>query len=63
MPIVHECSLPDCRTLTMGDVCLEHERRRELEPRQPVRRLASKVLLPVVALAGAAAGAALRSRV
>ena len=25
VPIVHACSHPDCSTLTMGEVCLEHE--------------------------------------
>jgi hypothetical protein len=25
MPIVHECTAPDCHVLTMGAYCLEHE--------------------------------------
>ena len=26
MPVVHECAREDCKTLTMGELCLEHER-------------------------------------
>ena len=25
MPVVQTCSYPDCSTLTMGELCLEHE--------------------------------------
>ena len=25
MPVVRTCSVPDCSTLTMGELCLEHE--------------------------------------
>jgi hypothetical protein len=25
MPVVHPCSYPDCETLCMGDLCIEHE--------------------------------------
>jgi hypothetical protein len=25
MPLVHPCSEPGCSTLTIGDLCLEHE--------------------------------------
>jgi hypothetical protein len=25
VPIVHQCSHPDCETLTMGEFCVEHE--------------------------------------
>jgi hypothetical protein len=25
MPLVHECARDDCRVLTMGEYCLEHE--------------------------------------
>ena len=25
MPIVRPCAHPDCRTLTMGEYCIEHE--------------------------------------
>jgi hypothetical protein len=34
MPIVHECTAPDCHVLTMGAYCLEHENVGELEPRE-----------------------------
>jgi hypothetical protein len=26
MPIIKQCTDPDCPILTMGDLCLEHER-------------------------------------
>ena len=29
MPIVHECASEDCKVLTMGEFCLDHERRDE----------------------------------
>jgi hypothetical protein len=25
MPIIQQCTAPDCLILTMGDLCLEHE--------------------------------------
>jgi hypothetical protein len=31
MPIVHECAAPDCRVLTMGRFCLEHEDVEEMQ--------------------------------
>jgi hypothetical protein len=61
MPIVHECMHPGCRTLTMGELCLEHERRRGPQRSRP-RLIARKALLPLVALAAAAAAAVIRSR-
>ncbi len=32
MPIVRSCSYPGCSTLTMGEVCLEHELEPLVEP-------------------------------
>jgi hypothetical protein len=29
MALVHECAAPDCRVLTMGPYCLEHEQAEE----------------------------------
>jgi hypothetical protein len=26
VPLVHACAAPDCTTLTMGELCLQHER-------------------------------------
>lgn len=26
MPLVHECSADNCKTLTMGQFCIEHEK-------------------------------------
>jgi hypothetical protein len=51
VPIVHPCAADGCTTLTMGDLCLEHEAAAEpeAEPRRP-RGVA------VAALVGAVAG-------
>jgi hypothetical protein len=37
MPIIHQCTDPDCPILTMGDLCLEHEHA------DPATRLGSRV--------------------
>ena len=47
MSIVHECSAENCRTLTMGQLCVEHEKdevfedffARELESRAVCRQI------------------------
>ena len=31
VPIVHPCTHPDCETLTMGDLCVEHESNGQLD--------------------------------
>jgi hypothetical protein len=31
VPMIRECSEPDCHVLTMGECCVEHELRREKE--------------------------------
>lgn len=31
MSIVHECSAEDCKTLTMGQFCVEHENSKVLD--------------------------------
>lgn len=37
MPIVHPCAHPGCETLTMGELCLEHE---GVDPPEAVEALA-----------------------
>ena len=61
MPLVHPCSAPDCPTLTMGRLCLDHEREAAL----PAAAASLRTLpLPLAALLGLAAGllAALATR-
>jgi hypothetical protein len=59
--IVHPCSRPDCQTLTMGELCLEHELLRDGSQPHP-HRLLPRVVTASVLVAVAAAGALLRTR-
>ncbi|HXH97330.1 MAG TPA: hypothetical protein VNH40_08990 [Gaiellaceae bacterium] len=61
MPIVHPCSRPDCQTLTMGELCLEHELLRDGTRLQP-HRLLPRIATASVLVAVAAAGALIRTR-
>jgi len=55
VPIVHQCAAPDCKVLTMGLLCLDHER--ELGAPAGVRRVARRTLrLPRSAARPAASG-------
>jgi hypothetical protein len=56
MPLVHECSEPGCETLTMGRLCIVHER----ETPRPIVRLATAAAAAV--LAGFAAAFLARAR-
>lgn len=60
MPLVHECGHPECSTLTMGPLCLAHERQ-ERAARPPRQRLATLPFL-AAALAGVAAAFLARAR-
>ena len=59
MPIVHPCSAAGCSTLTMGNLCLEHERVVVAEPSK--RSVARAALIGVAA--GLAAALLARARV
>jgi hypothetical protein len=48
MALVHECAAPDCRVLTMGDYCLEHEQA-EASARMPDLLIDAIKLRPVTA--------------
>jgi hypothetical protein len=61
VPIVHHCARPDCQTLTMGELCLEHELRRDDAQLHP-GRLLPRVATATVLVAVAAAGALIRTR-
>jgi hypothetical protein len=57
MPLDHPCSEPGCSTLTIGDLCLEHE---QLSQERLTRRfvsLSKRFSAPAVALAVAAVAA------
>ena len=41
MPMVHQCTRPGCRTLTMGERCLEHEQHADVPA--DVRKLFPRV--------------------
>jgi len=57
MPLVHPCSDPGCSTLTIGDLCLEHERRAQERLTKRVVALARRFRAPAFALAVAAVAA------
>jgi hypothetical protein len=65
MPVVHPCSEPACGTLTMGDLCLEHEqlvgKRLTIRIGALSRRLSAPALALAIAAAAALAGRASRS--
>jgi hypothetical protein len=59
LPMVHACERDDCDVLTMGRLCLEHERQEQVPSRgQSVARLATAFVL----VAAGVAGATLRAR-
>src|SRR6266702_4581815 len=57
MPLVHPCSEPGCSTLTIGDLCLEHEQRAQERLTKRVVALSRRFRAPAVALAVAAVAA------
>jgi hypothetical protein len=63
MPIVHSCAKPDCETLTMGRLCLEHEQQDDPRLRSRIEQLLPRLTTASALMAAAAAGALLRSRV
>jgi len=61
MPLVEPCSEPGCSTLTMGDLCFEHEQRAQKRLTKRIVALSKRFRAPAVAL-GVAAVAALVGR-
>src|SRR5882724_7670510 len=57
MPLVHPCSEPGCSTLTIGDLCLEHEQLAEERLTKRIVALARRFRAPAFALAVAAVAA------
>jgi hypothetical protein len=57
MPLVHPCSEPGCSTLTMGDLCLEHDQLAQKRLARRVLALSKRFRAPAVALAFAAVAA------
>jgi hypothetical protein len=57
MPLVHPCSEPGCSTLTIGDLCLEHEQLAHERLIKRIVALSKRFRAPAVALAVAAVAA------
>jgi hypothetical protein len=53
MPMVHPCGRQDCGVLTMGEFCVDHERRPDA-PGRRLQRVITASALAAVALVGAA---------
>jgi len=59
MPLVQPCDAPGCSTLTMGDLCLEHEQLARERLAKRMLALSKRLRAPAVALAVAAVAALL----
>jgi hypothetical protein len=57
MPLVQPCSEPGCSTLTMGDLCLEHDLLAQERLAKRMVALSRRFRAPAVALAVAAVAA------
>ena len=57
MPLVQPCSEPGCSTLTMGDLCLQHEQLAQERLAKRMLALSKRFRAPAVALAVAAVAA------
>jgi hypothetical protein len=57
MSLVHPCSEPGCSTLTMGDLCFEHEQRAQERLAKRIVALSRRFRAPAAALAVAAVAA------
>ena len=57
MSLVHPCSEPGCSTLTIGDLCLEHEQRAQERLTRRMVELSRRFRAPAAALAVAAVAA------
>lgn len=62
VPMVHECVREGCATLTMGQLCLDHEREAEASLRRRAERMLPRLATASALVAAAAAGALIRSR-
>jgi hypothetical protein len=63
VPMVHPCARPECETLTLGTLCLEHEQEEAAGSlRLRVRQLLPRLTTASVVVAAAVAGALIRSR-
>ena len=59
MPLVHPCSEPGCSTLTIGDLCLEHEQLAHERLAKRMVALAKRFRAPAAGLVVAAVAALL----
>jgi hypothetical protein len=60
--MVHPCARPECETLTMGTLCLEHEQQREVSLRTRLEPLLPRLATASALVAAAAAGAVIKTR-
>jgi hypothetical protein len=57
MSLVRPCSEPGCSTLTIGDLCLEHEQLAQERPGRRMLALSKRLRAPALALAVAGVAA------
>lgn len=62
MPMVQPCIQPGCSTLTMGELCLEHERQAGMAPHAAARPLLHRLATAGALVAIATAGALIHTR-
>jgi hypothetical protein len=62
MPLVHPCAAPGCATLTMGELCVEHELAADVRLPARARQLAPRLLTAGALAVAAAAGALVGTR-
>jgi hypothetical protein len=62
VPMVHPCARPECETLTMGALCLEHEQQQDVRLRTRLERLLPRLTTASALVAAAAAGALIKTR-
>ena len=61
VPSVHPCIRSDCETLTMGELCLEHEQQHAASLRARARRLLPRLATAGALVAAAALGALIKT--
>lgn len=60
--IVHPCAAPGCKTLTMGELCVEHELAAEMSLHLRARQLGPRLVTASALVAAAVAGALVGTR-
>jgi hypothetical protein len=60
--MVHPCAAPGCATLTMGELCVEHELAADIDLHVRARQLGPRLLTASALVAAAVAGALVGTR-